>query len=271
MSSSGRALDIETTALAAHALLRSRRDMTAAHQALAWLVEQKDERGTWHSTQATIYAMRALLAGAGPASEIESDVQVTLAVNGTAAQELKITPETSDVFHIVSLRSLARKGRNTVALEASGKGNLAYQIVATHYVPWAAPEPGPESPMSIAVRYDTTELKKDDILSCQVDIRYNRDGIAQMTLVDLGIPPGFDVIPEPLESLKEKRIIERYSVTGRQVILYLREIRGGQPVSLSYQLRAKFPVRAKTPPSVVYQYYAPEVRAEAAPAEITVK
>ncbi|MFW6163174.1 MAG: MG2 domain-containing protein, partial [Planctomycetota bacterium] len=160
--SRGDVLDIETTALAAQALLASPDHTSVAHKALAWLVEHKDAHGTWHSTQATVQAMRALLAGAGRAGGIEGTLNVTVAANGQLARELTITPETSDVHRLISLREMVREGTNTVALESSGQGDLAYQIVATHYVPWTGGPPASEKEMSIDVAYDTTTLKTDD-------------------------------------------------------------------------------------------------------------
>ena len=66
-------------------------------------------------------------------------------------------------------------------------------------------------------------------------------------------------------------MIERYSITGRQVILYFREISSKEPIVFTYELKAKFPVKAKTPKSTAYQYYEPEIRAEAQPVEIKVE
>jgi len=268
--SRGNVLEIETTALAAYAMLKARRHTDTAHKALAWLIEQKDSRGTWHSTQATVHAMRALLAGTGPSGGVEGETHVSVSANGTLARELTITPETSDVFHLISLRHLVRAGSNSVSLETAGKGNLAYQIVATHYMPWPKEEAPAEKEMSIDLDYDTTTLATDDTLSCEVTIRYNGAGSANMTIVDLGVPPGFEVIADGFESLKERGVIQRYSMTGRQVILYFEQIRGGEPVTFTYGMRAKFPVKVKTPPSSVYQYYEPAMRDEAAPVELTV-
>jgi len=59
-------------------------------------------------------------------------------------------------------------------------------------------------------------------------------------------------------------------VPGRQVILYFDRIAGETPVTFDFRLRAKFPVRPKTPPSTVYQYYEPEVRDQAEPVELTI-
>ena len=270
----GNSQAIETTAIIAHAFLKGRKHTAVAHKALAWLIEKKDSRGTWHSTSATVHAMRALLAGTdGGGGGVEKDLSIAVIANGKEAKKIKITPETSDVFRLISLRHLVKTGQNKVTLEPSGKGNLAYQIVAVHYLPWRdEPKPGPgEQEMTIDVVYDTTTLKKGDTLEVQVNVEYHRPGTAEMTIVDLGIPPGFEVLPEYFQGLKDEGMIERYSITGRQVILYFREISSKQPIVFTYELRAKFPVKAKTPKSTAYQYYEPEIRAEAQPVEIKVE
>ncbi len=269
--SRGRVLDIESTALAACAYIRGNYDFATINQALAWLVEMKDPRGTWHSTQATVLAMRALLAGTGPAGRTQGETHVTVTANGKVGKELTITPETGDVFHLVSLREFIQEGGNTVALEAAGESNLAYQIVATHHLPWREERVRPEKEISIDLGYDTTELGANDILTCRVSVRFNRLGTARMTIIDLGIPPGFEVITDAFEDLKKNGRIERYSTTGRQVILYLRELPGRTPFDFAYSLRAKYPVKVKTPPSQVYQYYEPDLRDEADPVELTVR
>ncbi len=270
--SSGDTLAIEATALAAHAYLESGYATSTAHAALAWLVEKKDPHGTWGSTQATIHAMRALLRGAGPGGSVEGEVNVTVAVNGEAATEVTITAETADVYRLVSLREHVKRGENRVSLEVAGKGNLAYQLVATHYRPWpGGGQPGPDGKeISIEVTYDAAELAADDLLGCEVTVRYDRPGTANMTIVDLGIPPGFELMTDSFEKMKSQKRIEKYSVTPRQAILYLRELKSGEPMTFRYQLRAKFPLKVKTPSSSVYQYYEPDLRDEAEPTELRV-
>src|SRR5262249_34266011 len=53
----GQAGSIETTALAVLALVRTGQYPETVRGALTWLTEQKDPRGTWHSTQATVLAL----------------------------------------------------------------------------------------------------------------------------------------------------------------------------------------------------------------------
>ena len=50
-------------------------------------------------------------------------------------------------------------------------------------------------------------------------------------------------------------------IAGRSVILYIDSLARGEPVELSFQMRALYPVRSQGPVSHVYEYYDAEVRA----------
>ncbi len=94
-------------------------------------------------------------------------------------------------------------------------------------------------------------------------------------MVDLGIPPGFTVQTEDLQALVERyndvptdytgTTLDRFELTGRQVMIYLRNLAAGEPFEFSYRLAARFPLRAQAPASQVYDYYNPGVSGEARP------
>jgi hypothetical protein len=266
--SRGEVLSIETTAIAAQALLLAAHEIGTAHRALAWLIKRKDAAGTWHSTQATVHAMRALLAGSGPGKSLDRPASITVIAGGRVIQEVAITPETSDVLRLVSLRE-AIAPATEVTVETAG-APLGYQLVAVHYLPWRlAPQPR-EPEISIDVAYDRTSLRPDDTLGATVTVRSNGPGQARMTIVDLGVPPGFEVLPESVDALRRAGIVARYSLTGRQIILYFDTLPGQQDVRFRIEMKARFPVRAKTPPSTIYQYYEPSVRNQARPVELVI-
>src|SRR5262249_40540948 len=78
----------------------------------------------------------------------------------------------------------------------------------------------------------------------------------------LGIPPGFDVDTAAFESMQQKNQLEKFEVTGNQIILYLRQLSNTTPLQFTYSLRAKYPLRVQAPRSAVYEYYQPQNRAE---------
>lgn len=147
---------------------------------------------------------------------------------------------------------------------------MLYQIVGRHYAPWSGRQPVQE-PFSITVDYDKTELAVNDVVTAKVSVKNNLPGQTEMTIVDLGVPPGFQVERADLEKLVESKQISRYDVAGRQIILYFEEIAGNATLNFQYGLRAKFPLKAQTPASRVYAYYNTEMEATAAPVTLEVR
>ena len=98
----------------------------------------------------------------------------------------------------------------------------------------------------------------------------NEPGVVRLALVDLGISPGFSVLSEDLSRLVEAGVIARYELTGRQIIVYLEDFSSEAPLSFNYRLRARFPMRAKTPSSSAYDYYNPGDPSVREPVEMVV-
>ena len=156
-----------------------------------------------------------------------------------------------------------------------------YQVTGSYYLPWDKlalyPEVVPAGDIvTIDVDYDRTELTVDDTVTVNVTVSLNAPGgRVEWALIDLGIPPGFTVQSEDLATLvaaskdrspdSEQAAIERYELTGRQILVYIGELSEGNPLSFSYRLKAKFPLVAQTPASNAYDYYNPAVAGEAEP------
>ena len=267
----GASADIEVTGLAVQAFVRCGREPGTVTKAVSYLAKKKDAYGTWQSTQATIQALRAMLMAERDATQ-QADATIQVVHNGQPMKKLRVTKDNSDVLQLVDLKEVTREGNNDVVLEFKGEGSLMYQIVGRYYLPYPRKAPiGPGAqPLTIKLDYDRTNLATEDILTATATASWNLPGKAKMVILDLGLPPGFTLMPENLNRAVKEKAIERYSTTGRQIIVYLRELAQGKPVKISYQLLAKYPLKAKTAKSVAYQYYNPDIRAEAKPVQLTV-
>ena len=160
-------------------------------------------------------------------------------------------------------------------LKFEGTGGLAYQVVGRYFTPWE--EKPADEPLSIDVAYDRTNLAQNDIVTATATVRNNLPKTANMVMVDLGIPPGFDLLSEDLQSLQEKTAragsgrLEKFSLTATQAILYFNALSPKQTVTLTFRLRAKYPIRARTFQSRVYEYYDPDVNSTARPVQLEVR
>jgi hypothetical protein len=271
--STGSSATVETTGLATQALLKWGQSSETARKALNFISSKKEASGTWGTTQATIMALRAVLL----ASQIgTADVRGTLDVqlDGKTVQSLKLSPENNDLFHQFVFKGVDATHATSVDLRFAGTGSLAYQVVGRYFTPWdAKPE---AEPLSINVAYDRTHLAQNDIATATATIRNNLPATANMVMVDLGIPPGFDLLSEDLQGFQEQHAsgktgrLEKFSLTATQAILYFNALAPQQTVTISVRLRAKYPVRARTFQSRVYEYYDPEVSATAHPVQLIV-
>ena len=269
MYGDGEAANIETTALVALALLKAEKYYETIGKITTYLIDAKDAAGTWHSTQATILTMKALILSIKNATgNINADVSVI--VNGKVAENFALTPENVDVMRQFDLKDATKKGDNAVQIKFAGEGGALYQIVGRYYLPWTRKPAEQQPPMTIDVKYDKTQLAQNDLLTAHVTVTNNRPARANMIIVDLGIAPGFEVQAADLAALVENKTISKFSLTGRQIIVYLDHVDQASPVTFAYTLRAKFPVKAKTPNSAVYEYYNPAVKHESQPQELVV-
>lgn len=286
MGSEGKTGSIETTALAALAFLRSGSHPELGNAALLYLVQQKDSFGTWYSTQATVLALKALIQSVRAGGE-KVDAEVTITLNGSQTRSVQVTPENFDVVQLVSFDDVNPGAKNLVEISMTGEGNLMYQVTSGYYLPWEKlalyPElsSGPDL-VTIDMKYDRTELAVNDTVQVNVTITLNQEGgKAESALIDLGLPPGFSVLSEDLAALVARfndvpadyafPTIERYELTGRQILIYISNLSFDKPLSFSYRLRAKFPLVALTPSSQAYDYYNPDVSGLLAPQVLVVK
>ncbi len=273
MGATGESGSLETTALAAIALMRAKAYPDAVSGAMAYLIQGKDSWGTWQTTQATTLSLKALLLANEQTGQAEGPATVTVSLNNELTQEVVIGETNADVVHLVTFdRGFSPTGENRVQIELEGGGNLMFQVATRYYLPWDEVEPVPETEelITIDVAYDRTALAVNDEVTVDVDVRLNQEGVVKMALIDLGVPPGFNVVTEDLGQLVEKGVIARYELTGRQIIIYLEDFSPGAPLSFSYRLQARFPMRAQTPPSSAYDYYNPGDVTVRAPLEVTV-
>jgi hypothetical protein len=269
--SHGDGMDTECTALAAMALMKAGNWPQTTQQALKWITTHKFADGTEGSTQATILCLRALLAASITAFGQQFESTVTVSLNNHDLAAFKLNRDNSDVMKQLNLSSYLQAGTNTIHFRQMPAGELPFQLTGACWVPSPAGKAhaakAPE-PLEINLAYDRTTLPVNEQLHCTVTVRNHTGQLINMAIVDLGIPPGFDVDTSAFDDLQQAGRIAKYEVTGNQVILYLRELSDATPFQFTCSFRAKYPLRVRTPASTAYEYYQPANRAVSKPVEL---
>jgi hypothetical protein len=266
--SRGDSLTVETTALTVLAMLKSKQFTNSANQGLAYLIKAKDPHGTWGSTQATILALKALVASSD-ARPPKGTVRFSVLVNGDKVARGEVTQKNHDVLQLFDLKEHTKHGANEVAIEVDGETSLMYQVVSRHFEPWKA-EDKKKPVLDVVVDYDRTKLSTADLLKAKATLTYNGEVPTYMVIVDLPVPPGFTVDAGDFAELVGSKKIEKFTVTSRQVTLYVGDVKPGDAKTFEYALKPKYPIKAKAPSAVAYEYYTPANRAESKPVELAV-
>jgi hypothetical protein len=265
----GDSLTVETTALTVLAMLKNGQFTNSVNKALAYLIKSKGAGGTWGSTSATILSLKALVAASG-GSKHKGVTPFTILVNDKEVKQGEVTEENADVLQQFDLKEHLRPGANEVTLKVKGETNLMYQVVGRHFEPWKS-EAAKKPALEVAVEYDRAKLSTSDLLRAKATLKYNGDMPTYMVIVDLGIPPGFSTDAGDFAELVGAGKVKKFSITARQVTLYLGDVKPGEVRSFEYTLKPKYPIKAKTPSSVAYEYYTPANRAIAKPVELVVE
>ncbi len=285
----GPSRDLETNALATLALLRSgdERLIELAQAGLTGLIRAQDEGGGWHTPQASALALKAFnQALSRPQPTVDASLELEL--DGQTTHRIVIGPDETGVVRTLYLDDVG-PGAHSLRLTADGATQgLTYQIVAVYHLPWdqLPPPPAPESaPVQVAVSYDRTRLLVDETVTATLQLSQQRpaDAGTQQAVVELGLPPGFEVVPSDLsgwiaQTADQPTRLRRYQIVGRRLTLYLESLPDpGQPdqarrtIRLSFRLQARLVTRAQTGPTLAYDPHNPTQRAVHPPTEIIVQ
>ncbi len=256
-------LPVETTAYAALAMIEL--EMAQANAAIKWLALHQNSQGGFGSTQDTVMALKALMTAATAQSR---DIDLTVSAKASDGRLLALFQVDSDNFDVLQIAEMPDV--NEIELTAEGSGEVRFQLVRRFNVLLDIGTMETRD-MGLEVTYDANHVDVDDIVNVTATVRYLGDANSTgMLIVDVGVPTGFSVVQESLDALVDANSVSRVEVAGRKVILYVDEMTSGEVRVLTFQVKARFPVRAIVPDSKVYLYYTPSIRAEASGKQISV-
>jgi uncharacterized protein YfaS (alpha-2-macroglobulin family) len=249
---------IETTALAALALRKAGRSPESVRGALAWLIAQKDGQGTWGSTQATVLALKALLAGTGKPLGGDKPRLIAILLDGEIVQELAIPADQADVMRQVDLsgRVASAPGTHRLKIEDRSGADSGYQVVF-RYHELDTVDPPDAGPLTIHLAYDRTAIAVDETVTAVASVVNNRTEPAPMVILNLPIPAGFAIEADDLPGLVKAGSIAKFQLSARSAIVYLRDLKPNARLTLRYRLKATMPVKLTVPSARAFEYYDP--------------
>ena len=260
--SRGNVQTVQTAALTSMALSKGSYSHETNKLLINYLINKKDSRGTWYSTQATILALKALNQR-NDKNKLENQT-ITVKMNSDE-QKIEIKDNPLE-FYELTFENLIKENKLSIDIE---KGNAYYEVIEEYYIPYEKVNTKDDN-IEISVE-SNNDLRVNDILKSNVKVINRSDNTILNGMVTISIPQGFTVIEESLMLLESKGIIEKYETSYTSVNIYLRNFDVGQIVNLDVAFRANYPVKITGLSVRVYDYYNPDIEGKTMPIEIEVK
>jgi hypothetical protein len=284
--SGGRDLQIETTALAVLAWIKANQPefTPPVRDAVRWIGKQRGGFGGFGSTQATILALKSVIAYTKANKKTAEAGTLTLYVNDKEVARKAFPAGAQDVL-TVSVPDGAealRPGPNKVRVEITGKNVFPYTLSWSYQT--LQPATADNSPVQIRTQLDRTKADEADTVRLTTAVE-NKSGKDQgMAVAIVGLPAGL-FLPEDLKQLRgyvrlrDKdyragtvgRYISAFEIRGRELVLYWRDLAKGEKIEVNLDLKCQVPGTYRGPASRAYLYYNADQKFWVAPLEVTVR
>ena len=270
---------IQTTALTSYAFSKTSDNSSTNKRLINYIQKQKDENGSWKSTQATVLSLKALVKYSSKTKIIDQDIKVKL---NSDEQTVNISKNSLDLYEL-NFDSLEKE--NKLSFEAE-KGEISYEVIKDYYVAYdkffeTANELKVESNMSSDKKVEFDEPSENALakiavqqgatISQVINITNTSKDVMRNGMVEISIPQGCSVREESLSELVAKNIIEKYEYNYSKVYLYIRDFEASNSLKLEIKYNANYPETITGGMVRFYDYYNPNTEGYSMPVVLEVK
>ena len=270
--SGGVSMQVETTAVAALAWLADPAFTDQANRAIQWITDHRSG-GTFGSTQATILALKALVAHAAANQREMTDGSLIITRDGEQVATEGFSAGQTRAIEIDDLAATLTPGENTLTLELTGDNEMPYVIDLSYRT--HLPPSSDACPVQLTTSLSAETATAGDQVGLQVSLE-NTSGSGQpMTMAIVGLPAGLEPRIERLEELRDAGEFDYYEIESRELIFYWRslgpDVLEANKIDFTVDLAAAIPGSYTGPASRTYLYYTPEEKQWVTPLAIEIE
>ena len=265
-TSQGLSLQIETTSLAILAWMNNySENYEFVDRSVNWLLASCSD-GRFGSTQATILALKALIA----VSKLSlSDCSIELFVNNQSVQSLHLDSTASNLIEFNDFSRFLSTGSNQLSIAHKNCNNLPFSS-AVYYKSLSLPSSHLDS-LSLSVRLiadgqlakplRNNEMLENQMGTIRIQIDELKNETKPMTVALIGIPAGLSVDINHLENLVSSKKINSFEMRQNgQIVFYFTRILPSERIEIDLPVVASIPGHFTGLHHSIYQYYFEELK-----------
>ncbi|XDV11094.1 hypothetical protein PO909_000124 [Leuciscus waleckii] len=227
-----------------------------ANRIVNWLVAQQNPYGGFSSTQDTVVALQALSVYAAQVFSLDGSSTVTVqsSVVGGDSYSFKVNRDNRLLYQEKPLKNVPGK----YSVKVSGSSCVSVQVACFYNIP---------TPVKVSMTLSVEAKVTGDCqplganLMLKFTVKYNGvKSSTNMVLVDIKLLSGFTADASLLGSSPQTfaPLVERVDVEDDHVLVYLKEVPKGVPMSYTLLLKQVLAVENLKPAVInVYDYYQP--------------
>jgi len=244
---------VESTALAALALMDDPSMRKEADRSIEWLLGARRGVGSWGATQATALALDALTTHAELNKRPRTDGVMQVIVNGEVAGTLEYSADHQDALVLDGWEDVLVQGDNEVILRQLEGASMPFTVD----VSWTSitPDSDPGAELTLSTELADDAVSMGDTVRLTTTLGNATDDVVPSPIARIGLPAGLEAQTWQLDELKERGVIAFYELRPREVTLYWDGIHADEQHRVALDLQALVPGRFTAPASTAYPYY----------------
>jgi len=270
MGGSGAVLRIETTALAALALMKAGESGNALRKAMDVITKAKNEYG-YGSTQSTVLALKALVEyakrtnGAG-----DGDGKLVVMVDGKRVAKQEFSPQHARTFEIGGLEKYFTNDHPRVEVFFEKTDTpLPVDLEVTYAS--RLPRNATACPFSFETSLNTTVAAVGGTVRLSSVLQNTSAERLASPMVVLGIPAGLSLQPWQLKKLVDEKKCDFYELWDGFAVFHFEGLPAGETRRIDLDLRADISGTYEAPAAQAFLYYENDKRLWSKPERVTVE
>ncbi len=257
VNSRGTALKVETTALAALAMMQTKGYRKELAQAVSTLQGSKGYYG-YGSTQGTVLALKAILGYTQISKRAEEDGVLAVFVNGKKVIKVPYQADQKEI-EIPELTPFLAKGKQKIEVKfEQTKSPMPFEVELSYNT--RMPNNSEQCNLALNTSFPKAKVNMGETVRMTTELSSTAKEDQPMAMAMIGIPAGLSIQIWQLKELKEKGLFDYYEIFDGYVVLHYEFLRPGEKRSIHLDLKADIPGEYEAPASCAFLYYTHEHR-----------
>jgi len=267
--SQGNALRIETTALAAMALMKTGKHEEASERAMQFIAKSKNEYG-FGNTQSTVLALRALIDHAKISKAQGGDGVLVVQIDGKRVSEQNFSSSQNNRLEIKDLEQYFTNDNPKVEVFFEGSNiTLPFDLEVKYAT--RLPLNVPNCPISFKTELGKTNAAVGETVRLQATLKNETLQVQSSPMVVLGIPAGLTLQAWQLKKLVDEKQCDFYELWDGYAVFHFEQLGPNESRPLELDLRAEIAGTFEAPASRAFLYYQNELCVWSKPERLDVR